>query len=537
MTRSVRRGHWKAFGVAAGTGFALFYWLMQDEFLRGLDAYYYALQADFWVKTGRVRIPDSSIVHRLIGTLQWFGLRTEAAIRLWTSIALSLVVLTLAVAAPARTFSLRGEGIPSLLRLPLNWRTHCLLAWGVASPSLLFLGLEFPKMFLFAVSLSLWPLSIVAGRLEFRRLIPFATLSVILHKAAFGYLAAVVVVAGCLFIPSLIRTVSSQPGARRKIGQILGVAFVGGVATALFYRLSIIDALSMHDLERIRLETIIPGCLSLLVRQGLPLAVRLELAMSLFGLGVLLYKLRKTSPVQRLLPLVLILPSFMPAGGTEAFSLGERFGILLPLAVILSWITLARCNLTFTPAGSPAELLSNREMLALILLGALLAPYRLDVSHPKSLDPPFSTYDRLTSAIRDRKIPMLIVHQGLSFYYKFKTFQEAFSYEPEKHWNKKRIWRLVYGPHHAEMSYFLPKECGWSSGLTSTTPEAHYFLMREDCYQRFRSAISVETEPRLFQVLWDPQRNPSESRPAFLYRKHQDDDPDEFPALPSSGTH
>ena len=130
---------------------------------------------------------------------------------------------------------------------------------------------------------------------------------------------------------------------------------------------------------------------------------------------------------------------------------------------------------------------------------------------------------------------MLIVHQGLNFYYKFHTLQEAFSYEPESHWNTSRIWRLVYGPTRAEIDYFLPERCGWSSGLTEVTPEANYTLMREDCYQRFRSAIPSESEPRLFELLRDPQRNPFQKRPAFLYRKHQNDDPDEFPALPPPG--
>ncbi len=45
----------------------------------------------------------------------------------------------------------------------------------------------------------------------------------------------------------------------------------------------------------------------------------------------------------------------------------------------------------------------------------------------------------MTNVPAAKEIPMLIVHRGMHFYYKYQTGRDAFSYEPEAHWDKTRV--------------------------------------------------------------------------------------------------
>lgn len=107
----------------------LYLQLSKDDFLRGPDAYYYALQADYWATTGEVKIPDSSFVHRVNGQLQRFGLQTESAVRIW--VVLSLFLLCSITVYLFRTINL-------LI-------TSVIVGWLLLSPSLLFVAIEFPS--------------------------------------------------------------------------------------------------------------------------------------------------------------------------------------------------------------------------------------------------------------------------------------------------------------------------------------------------------------------------------------------------------
>ena len=129
-------------------------------------------------------------------------------------------------------------------------------------------------------------------------------------------------------------------------------------------------------------------------------------------------------------------------------------------------------------------------------------------------------------------IPMLIANKGLVFFYKFQWMREAFPYEPEKHWDKTRVWRLTDGITPDELFYYTPEECRWDSGLTKALNTPGYSLIREDCYEKFRSNVTEATDPDLYQRVWRSWLNPSLHRPNFLYPKHAEDTEDEFPALP-----
>ncbi len=105
----------------------------------------------------------------------------------------------------------------------------------------------------------------------------------------------------------------------------------------------------------------------------------------------------------------------------------------------------------------------------------------------------------------------------MHFFYKYTPRRDAFSYEPEPHWNKHRVWRLVYGAAPEEIFAYLPASCGWG---------------REDCFTSLRAAVDGNANPQLHTLLWQNDINPSKARPAFLYAKHQGDEAEEFPALP-----
>ena len=208
------------------------------------------------------------------------------------------------------------------------------------------------------------------------------------------------------------------------------------------------------------------------------------------------------------------------------FNTGERFALFLPLSLVLSLFVIAHRR-----SEKGVSQIGLKTLLLVTPLLGILAITRLDSSHPPSIDPPFEEYARITQSIENFSIPMLIAHQGLNFYYKFKTTREAFSYEPERHWDKNRIWRLIYGLTAEEISHHSPPHCSWANELIRKVNAKNYTLMREDCYYRMRIHISQEKDPALYETVWDQRYNPSQHRPAFLYKKHERDDPDEFPAL------
>lgn len=79
-------------------------------------------------------------------------------------------------------------------------------------------------------------------------------------------------------------------------------------------------------------------------------------------------------------------------------------------------------------------------------------------------------YAQNTGMLLKTEIPMLIAHRGIHFYYKYKTKNEAFSYKPEKHWNKQRIWRLIYGITPEKLYNYLPEECNWNTSYIQKKP-------------------------------------------------------------------
>lgn len=471
----------------------LYVQLSKDDFLRGPDAYYYALQADYWATTGEVKIPDSSFLHRVNGQLQRFGMKTESAIRTW--VVLSLFLLCSVTVYLFRTMSLLV--------------TSVVVGWLLLSPSLLFVAIEFPKLFAFLI---LSPIFLYFLKRSpphnLYAVIPLG-LALFVHKAA---IPIVGLLSGFLFLENYKLFLRNQRNLIIAIG--LSISFI-----ALYFLLG--DHFHVLDLARIGgWNNLSPGIVTLLNRDALPIAIKFEIAITLISFVSILVWYIKTQKVRKsaiAYCFALLLPGFFPFSSNEVFGIGERYAIFLPYFFVLSSLLL----LSLSQLNISAQKLPIYA--GIIIIAAVSMTSRLSYSHPERLDPDNATYEKVTSIISDYEIPMLIVHRGFNFYYKFKTHKESFLYEPELHWDKKLIWRLIYKISPDELNYFLNPACGWDSGLIKNVGDNDYFLIREDCWVNFRSDIKEDDNQYLYERVWLWWKNPSKTRPKFLYRKHQSD--------------
>ncbi len=471
----------------------LFWQLSQDTFLRGPDAYYYALQADYWATTGNVKIPDSSIVHRINGLLTRAGMGAETAIRLWTCLALLILGLL--------------SGL--LLRHSNTFLMVSVTGWLLLSPSLLFIAIEFSTLF---SMLFVWPIVVYfltrPKPYTILAIVP-ALLAVFIHKAAIPLSVLICV----LVLLENRQTLFYRH--KTVLAMLTSVVLVAG----LYFLKS--DHLHWLDLQRLgNWHNLSPGVVTLLSREAVPLAIKLELIGSILLLSVAIVFYLKRTPDQRwpvYYALALMIPAWFPFSADEVLGAGERYAMLIPFLVMLSVLLLA--------SKQTAEVKPKQAYAAPLLLITLLTAsfWRLSYSHPTYLDPDNRAYANISQQILQNDIPMLIAHRGLNFYYKFKTHRESFPYEPESHWNKLRIWRLTYNITADEFTYHLPEPCDWGSGLVKSVDEKNYYLIREDCWVKFREAIREEENQDLYDRIWHYWRNPSKTRPGFLYRKHKND--------------
>lgn len=467
----------------------LFCQLLGDKFLRGADAYYYALQALSWFQTGQVRIPDSNIIHRIVGLIQYFGFTAETSLKIWVSFSYFLFLL-------------------SFLFVLKNLKSNCLMlllfAWAALSPSILFIGIELPKTFLFLTAFTLAFSELLKDKINYPVLAIALCIGLLIHKMALVYIGVII-----LYL-LLSRYIS--------VKKILYLVF-GGILFALVYNFIIIDHFQLLDIFRLKSANIMPGIISVLLNNSFALPIKIEIILSVLLIILLVHQNKKNTKVL-FLPVFLLATTFFPTLGAETLSAGERFGILFPYLALLS--------ATYILKGYYLQKFSYKfYWLCLIILFVGLFHLKYSYSYVRNNE--YKQYDELISAMADKEIPMLIVHKRFHYYYKYKTGLEAFSYEPESHWNKKRIWRLVYGVTPAETFFYKPDTCAWNKDIY-LFPEFLYMLMREDCYFEMRKAVNQEQNPELYDLLHKNGINPFAHRPAFLYKKHKHDANTEFPA-------
>lgn len=483
--------------------------LIGDPFLHGADAYYYALQVRSLVETGALRMADAAPLLPLMAWTARLGAGYEGAVALWAVLAQACCAGSL-LAAALILRGRRGLGLGAVL-----------FAWAVLSPVLTFTAIEFPKYALAMAFLPLWPVG-----LHKPRYLPLS-LGVILFSCANH--RALVGVAGLAAIGlGLTAVIMLKP---KRVHVLLGAAgLAAAVAAALFLGR---DYFSPADLARIDFRGLRPGLWTFLSREAIPAPLKLEAAAACAGSLFLLFtgKGRSWSAAAGRAWGSLVMLALVPLGSVEVMGLAERLVLLLPV-LALSSIAFTKRSQADEKARAPRfRWIAPPLLTSVLVLSALHPAWHLNLAHPVRLDPDYALYDRVTSELMQRDIPMLIAHRSLNFYYKYKTLRDSFLYEPEPHWPSERIWRAARGIEPAEWAHYLPDDCLWGSGKLFALP-GPYDLVREDAWRVFRAGVAGSGDEELIDRVWNSWLNPSQPRPGFLRKP---DDEGEFSAHPPVG--
>jgi hypothetical protein len=489
-------------GATLSEFFSRFWQMKQETFLSGVDAYYYALQIKFFAQTGAFKISESSPLLPLMGWTAKLGCSYEDTILLWAVFIQFGCAINILIADRL----IHGKNRASLLPL--------LFSWVMLSPALTYIGIEFPKYAFSLMFLPFWPVGLVN-----RRLWPFSVAGIILssisHLTMIGLFF--VVLAGFIImkVPRLKLGHWQKPMV---FGVIVGLLLIVGLILGKFILIA--------DFQRIGLRGLQPGLWTFFHRPELPRLLKAEvLVCAVISFILLIVALRNNTPnITRFWSPFIIFLLFVPLGSQEIMGIPERLSLTLP------YLTL--CLLMDLRVRFPTFI----EKVAYCLVGlavftvALFPKPYLNLIHPARLNPDYPIYDQVTKAIAPQDISMLIAHQGLNYFYKYKTMKESFPYEPESHWPKAKIWRIVYGVTPSQWAYYLPERQLWGSGLLFDL-SGPYSLIREDCWNEFRNKVKLGSDDELKSLVFDCWRNPSQLRPEFA-RQRAKQDRGEFSAYP-----
>ncbi len=482
----------------------LYFNINSNPFLEGPDAYYYALQAKYWALTGNVKIPDSSFIHRLVGLLYLAGISVEQALHSWIAISVAIAIFTVALVRFSNTE-------------PFNTIDGIIFALLLMSPSLLFTAIEFPKMMSMMMVIPLWFLPLIVRKNYWPLSIIIALLSSCLHLSA-APLALLFSVT--LIIINL---------ARYRRNNFISIATITGgtVLAALccfYFKDRLVNSFSGSHWSA--------GITSLFGETGLPLSIIVELiaAISIFTY-IAIHEWQNKAELRGniLLPLALVIPAIIPWKHEGTMWFGERYAVMVPFFLLIG-ATFIRSNASHNSKGP-----NKTTRLIILVLLSISVGYSFikpRYSHPNYLDPNYPNIDKVVSEISGKNIPMFIAHKSFAYYYKYRLMKEAFPFEPEDHWDKTLVWRVLYQISSEELNSYLDDRCLWNSGLLITLSAPDYHLIREDCWHDMRSKILESENIDLYDRTWRTDLNPSKKRPVFLYDKHRNDANEGFPALP-----
>ena len=335
--------------------------LAGSPFLRGADAYYYALQIRSLVETGALKMADAAPLLPLMAGTARLGLSYERTIILWSLLGQFVFGLNVLIAFRV----ICGQDAEWSRALPP-------FVWALLSPTLTFTCLEFPKYALALAFLPLWPLGLVR-----RRWWPFSLAALLFacanHRALVG-LAGLTVLG--LAAAAIVRR---RVKPRHPLIGVIGLAGLG-LAVILFGR----DYFSLADLRRIDLHGLQPGLWTFLARPAIPPALKVE---ALFPLALTAWwwiSARGRNPAATVLRVfgLLALLVLIPLGSQEVMGLPERLVLLLPVLALTLW-TLAAVKVP-APGHGPAL---NR-VVPVAAAGGLLALASLLPRTPLALAQP-----------------------------------------------------------------------------------------------------------------------------------------------------
>jgi hypothetical protein len=481
------------------------YFLRGFSYLPGTDAYYYALQAQSLLDTGHLKVPDRGAIHYAVAALAGRGLSIEAAFRLMLIAIFALYQMGMALVF----IRLKPPALPMVA-----------LLWTLASPVIAFHTIEFPALALALAPLPLW--FWLAMETTLRRLPALAWLlaaSLLVHPAA----AAFVLVFAVTLAAGRVQRWRSLAGPPRFA--VLALCGVGCLVC------SIVIARRFTGLE-LRLWSLhagMPGMLSLAASADVPSEITFTILTLWALLSLSLVSFWKIYPRRWLfLSLAALALPLWPDRSSGLGSVGGRLGLMFVL-LALPLLAVGVNELTQSP-GFPAWT-SNRwtkrfAALAAVMVTAIL-PVRLQSSGKLLMIDDYFAYERVVTALRDVPIPILIAHRGLDFFYSYRLRRDAFHFDPEPDWNRAEIWRAAARVTPEELAFYSPQGCAW--GRTARTIRGtQYLLVREDCWEKFRSRIDRSQNPDLYAEIRENMENPSQARPAFLRARQR------LPAFPTS---
>lgn len=469
-------------------------YLARFAYLPGTDAYFYALQAQTLLETGRLKVPDRSVVHYLVAALAWAGMPIKQALHL---------VLSLIFALFALTFWRLVAGLRRAV-----WPVAALGMLAVA-PFMLYHTIEFPRLSIGLAWLPLWFRAVGEPRGWARPTFWLLLVGAALLHPLLTVLAVIVPVvvlatqwlaAGPLRWRRLRRAMLWAMAASTIVVGAVGLMWPG-----FFQRLT-------------GLSVGMPGLLSLLSAPGLPLDLRATVLLCSVVLALLYvpYWGQARQRPDRLLPCLGLTMVCWPDAASGVHGLGGRLAlasvyVALPISMqMLNELLPAAQQVNGNRLRMPQRIVGALAVLMLAALPTRLSSY--DILLKSNED---ARYERVVEALRQRDVPMLIAHRGLDFYYTFRLRRDAFHFDPEPEWNKTEIWRVAMGLTPEEIAYYSPARCPWGE-TSSLIPGTPWILVREDCWEQFRANVDPNTNPDLYLVLWQNMENPSQPRPGFL---------------------
>jgi hypothetical protein len=503
FNRGLRLAGLFTLGLALVVFFVVFVWSFQ--YLPGTDAYYYALQAQSILDTAHLKVPDHGAVYYVVAALTRLGLPIETAFR----------------ASLTAIFLLYQAGVLLLvLRTKKTLQAIAALLWALSSPLIAFHAIEFPNLTLALATTPIWfSLAITPTQRSRFYLAALLVAAAIVHPVA----AVLAVFFGVIVLGfDLAKPLGSIKNAFRT----RALFAMAGAAVLLVWAAFIYLGITLRFSSLLRAGP--PALVGLVRSSDIPNELKLTV-LSFWSVLALLFIIgwRILDRKWKLLALLCLALPLFPDDLSGLAGVGGRLAIAfifpsLPLIVGLSH-QFARDTPVERFPRVPVlnRKWSERFAVIAVAIAATLFTFRMEAYRPLLIVDDYGTYEKVVTALKDAKIPMLIAHRGLDFFYTYRLRQDAFHFDPEPGWNRAEIWRVAARITPEEIAFYSAPTCPWGE-TAKVIRDTEYILVREDCWEQLRIRLKRDDNPDLYTEVWEDMENPSQPRPAFLRERHRD---------------
>lgn len=481
------------------------HFLNQFQYLPGTDAYYYALQTQSLLDSGHLKVPDAPVPYYLMAVL----CRTGASIEGSFKILLSAI------------FVIYAAGLWCLMdRLKQASFALGLLVTSIGVSVIAFHVVEFPRLSLGLATVPFWFLFLLAekkGRILW--------LALLLVACSFLHVALLF-----LALTFVVTVAIGKAGVNSRWTRVLSAKTVILVLGGCVVLVAVISRMWPGLWLRIaELRFGVPGIVAFLghennVPRDLKIVVPIIWLLLVF---IFVASSRKVFGRWTYLTIAVLSIPLWPSSDSSLFGLSGRLAALFVLLAIPLTLVL----LSEMPEQVKAHFQSSRSRCAFGLAAVVLAgilPVRMSEYRGLLGGYDYGSYERAVADLVHDRIPMLIAHRGLDFFYSYRLRRDAFHFDPAPGWKRSDIWRIALRITPEEVAYYSPPTCLWGE-TARTIPATDYLLVREDCWEQLRANVSRKDNPDLYVELWENAENPSGERPTFLRSKHRDHSVGEFP--------